>query len=99
MLFRSKETFREDQEKVVEKATRAWTLVRNRFKSGSPAESIIKPTEYEGALNELWSTFLKQYDDRTTKRGALEIMRKFFENDIKYNSDVVAHFLFLQKTL
>jgi hypothetical protein len=45
--------FRDDQEKLVENATRAWSLVRNLFKSRSHAESIIKPKEYEGALNEI----------------------------------------------
>ena len=88
-----------DKQKLVEDAARAWTLVRNRFKKGSPAEALIKPTEQTGALNVLWKIFLTQYDNRTNRRGALELMQKFFDNDIKYNSDLIAHFIFLQDTI
>ena len=34
-----------DKLRIVKDATKAWTLVRNRFKQGSPAEALIKPTE------------------------------------------------------
>jgi hypothetical protein len=88
-----------DKQRLVEDAARAWTLVRNRFKKGSPAEALIKPTEQTGALNVLWKIFLTQYDNRTNRRGALELMQKFFDNDIKYNSDLIAHFIFLQDTI
>jgi hypothetical protein len=88
-----------DKLRVVEDAARAWTLVRNRFKAGSPAEALVKPTEHSGALNVLWKIFTTQYDNRTNRRGALEIMQKFFDNDIKYNNDLIANFIFLQDTI
>ena len=88
-----------DKLKIVEDATKAWTLVRNRFKQGSPAEALIKPTDQHGALNALWKIFVTQYDNRTHRRGALELMEKFFDNDIKYNSDLIANYIFLQDTI
>ena len=42
-----------DKQRVVEDAAKAWTLVRNRFKTGSPAEALVKSTEHIGALNVL----------------------------------------------
>ena len=69
--------FKHDCEEVLRQATHAWTIIRQRFKVGSTAESLIKPCDEEGAADRLWQTFTGHYCNRTTHAGIMQIIERF----------------------
>ena len=84
--------FKQDCEEVLKQATQAWTIIRQRFKLGSAAESLIKPCDDEGAADTLWKTFTAHYCNRTTRAGIMQIVERFFDDKISVNSDILSYF-------
>ena len=84
--------FKQDCEEVLKQATHAWTIIRQRFKVGSAAESLIKPCDEEGAADILWKTFTTHYCNRTTRAGIMQIVERFFDDKTAVNSDILSYF-------
>ena len=91
-LLADQRKFKNDCEEVLKQATQAWTIIRQRFKAGSAAESLIKPCDEEGAADRLWQTFTSHYCNRTTRSGIMQIIERFFDDKIAVNSDILSYF-------
>ena len=84
--------FKLDCEEVLKQATQAWTLIRQRFKPGSAAESLIKSCDESGAADTLWQTFTSHNCNRTTRAGIMQIIERFFDDKVAISPDILAYF-------
>ena len=84
--------FKLDCEEVLKQATQAWSIIRQRFRQGSAAESLIKSCDEEGAADKLWTTFTNHYCNRTTRAGIMQIVERFFDDKVAINPDILSYF-------
>jgi hypothetical protein len=83
--------FELDREKVYLTATRAYALVKARFKPNSEAYAIIQQAEDTGRVDVLWRLFCTHYDNPLSTGGAQKLIQAFYEKP--KNSELINLFI------